>query len=128
MTSDDISDTRFDDGKQVKSEVLEWLSHLARMDLRAKEIEDLLRSMLSTDVTRPSALDVSRTLKESSICLHFDGMRFATVTPSRFVHSPRGIDRYKELAEKWIGHRMDWWPLENGKRTCPSGNSRISWL
>ncbi|KAI4157901.1 MAG: hypothetical protein LQ342_007906 [Letrouitia transgressa] len=128
LTSDDICDTRFDDGKRVKAEVLEWLSQLARMDLRAQEIEDLLLSMLSTDATRPSALDVSRALKKSSICLHFDGMRFLNFTPSKFVHSPCTIDQYKELVEKWIGHCVDWRPLENGNRTCPLGFSRISWL
>ncbi|KAI4217675.1 MAG: hypothetical protein LQ351_000271 [Letrouitia transgressa] len=128
LTSDDISDTRFDDGKRVKAEVLEWLSQLARMDLRAQEIEVLLVSMLSMDTTRPSALEVSQALKESSICLHFDGMRYLNFTPSRLVRSPCAVDQYKELVEKWLGHCVDWRPLKNGYRTCSPGFSRISWL
>ena len=41
LTSDDISDTRFDDGKKLKGEVLELLSYLATMDPRARETEGL---------------------------------------------------------------------------------------
>ncbi|ERF75939.1 hypothetical protein EPUS_01305 [Endocarpon pusillum Z07020] len=46
LTSDDISDTRFDDGKKAKDEVLEWLSYLATIDVRVQEMEASLRSMV----------------------------------------------------------------------------------
>ena len=55
LTSDELSESRFDDGEKVKVEVLQWLSRLATKDLRAQQIQDLLRSMLDQGSKRPSS-------------------------------------------------------------------------
>lgn len=128
LTSDGISDTRFDDGKRVKAEVLEWTSRLASLDLRVRELEPILQSMLSLIDSRPTALAVSNALRKSSMCLYFDGMRYLQFTPSPWVRFPRLVDRCQEYLEKWIGHRVDWRPLRDPERACPSGHTRISWL
>lgn len=127
LTSDDISDTRFNDGEKVKDEVLEWLSCLATIDLRAQEMEALLRSMLDVNSSRPSAAVISRFLQNSSVCLYFDSMGHLHFTPSRFVRPPSAIDQCKEVVEKWVSHCLDWWPFKNGNRSCPQGYTRISW-
>ena len=127
LTSDDISDARFDDGTKVKGEVLEWLSDLSALDLRAHEMETLLRSMLDTSSDRPSSAVISQSLKSLSTCLYFDGIRYLHIIPSHLVPCPSIIDQCKEGVEKWARQTLDWRPLRNGERSCSPGNSRISW-
>jgi len=57
-TSDEINDTRFDDGEQVKSQVLDWLGYLSSRDPKAKLLEPVLTKMLSASSNRPAARDV----------------------------------------------------------------------
>ena len=123
----DDTDARFDDGKNVKIAVLTWLSRLSGADMRAREIESLLRLMLSTGPKRPPASDVSRMLKKSSLSLYFDGMRFVNFIPSPVCHFSRA-DQFKEQCERWIGCQIDWRPFKDTSRRCPLGCTRISWL
>jgi len=64
LTSDSL--TRFDDGDRVKVEVLEWLISLAKLSMRAAEIESLLRNMLGDAHSRPSASQVVTELRSVS--------------------------------------------------------------
>ena len=127
LTSDDLSDSRFDDGEKVKVEVLEWLSRLATKDLRAQQMQDLLRSMLDEGSRRPSSGRVAHALKSFSFCAYFDGVRVLNFTPSRFLFPPSFVDRCKQTIETKIGHPVSWWPFKDGNRWCPQGYSRISW-
>ena len=127
LTSDDLGDSRFDDGEKVKVEVLQWLSRLATKDLRAQEMHDLLRSMLDTNSKRPSSGQVAQTLKSFSICTYFDGARYLNFTSSNLLPRPPFVDQCKQRVEERVGHPVDWRPFKQGHRTCPPGNSRISW-
>ena len=127
LTSDDFADSRFDDGEKVKVEVLQWLSRLATKDLRAQEMHDLLRSMLDTNSKRPSSGQVAQTFKSFSICTYFDGARYLNFTSSNLLPRPPFVDQYKQRVEERVGHPVDWRPFKQGQRTCPPGNSRISW-
>ena len=127
LTSDDIGDSRFDDGEKVKVEVLQWLSRLATEDLRAQEMHDLLRSMLDTSSKRPSSGQVAQTLKSFSICTYFDGARYLNFTSSDFLPRPPFVDQCKQRVEARVGHPVDWRPFKQGHRSCPPGNSRVSW-
>ena len=127
LTSDDLSDSRFDDGEKVKVEVLQWLSRLATKDLRAQQIQDLLRSMLHKWSKRPSSGHVAQVLKSFSFCAYYDGVRVLNFTPSRFLSPPSLVDRYKQTVETKIGYPVSWWPFKDGDRWCPQGYIRISW-
>ncbi len=127
LTSDDLSDSRFDDGEKVKVEVLQWLSRLATKDLRAQEMHNLLQSMLDTSSKRPSSGQVAQTLKSFSFCTYFDGARNLNFTSSNLLPRPSFGDRCKQMVEKRVGHPVDWRPFKHGNRRCPQGNSRISW-
>lgn len=66
ITSDDISDSRFDDGVQVKAEVLYWLSRLSGHNKRCEKLEPVIRSMLQAQESRPSATEICRMLSQVS--------------------------------------------------------------
>ena len=127
LTSDDLSDSRFDDGEKVKVEVLQWLSRLATKDLRAQQIQDLLRSMLDKGSKRPSSGHVAQVLRSFSFCAYFDGVRRLNFTPSSLLSPPSLVDRCKQTVETKIGYPVSWWPFKDGNRWCPQGYSRISW-
>ena len=127
LTSDDLSDSRFDDGEKVKVEVLQWLSRLATKDLRAQEMHDLLRSMFDTNSKRPSSGQVAKAFKSFSICTYFDGARYLNFTPSNLLPRPSFVDQCKERVEARVGNPVDWRPFKQGNRSCPPGNSRVSW-
>ena len=127
LTSDDLSDTQFDDGEKVKVEVLQWLLRLAAKDLRAQEMHDLLRSMLDQGHSRPSSRRIADMLRGFSFCNYSDGERILNFTTSEFVSCPSLLDRCKDLVEKRVGHQVSWRPFKDGTRWCPQGYSRISW-
>ena len=127
LSSDDLGDSRFDDGEEVKVEVLQWLSRLATKDLRAQEMHDLLRSMLETSSKRPSSGQVAQTLKSFSICTYFDGARYLNFTSSNLLPRPPFVDHYKQRVEERLGHPVDWRPFKQGHRSCLPRHSRISW-
>ena len=127
LTSDDLGDSRFDDGEKVKVEVLQRLSRLATKDLRAQEMQGLLRSMLDTSSQRPSSDHVAQILKSFSVCLYSDGARILNFTSFNFVRRPPFVDRCKQMIEKRVGYPLDWRPFKDGIRWCAQGNSRITW-
>ena len=128
FTSDELSDSRFDDGEKVKTEVLHWLSRLTNTDPRARDIHGLLISMLDIRSRRPSASHVLDVLKNSCLGTYFDGARILNFTPSEYVRSPSLLDLCKAAVENVVGQPVDWWPLSFGARNCPPNHSRISWL
>lgn len=127
LTSDDLDDSRFDDGEKVKAEVLQWLTHLASKDPRAYEMYYLLRSMLDTSSKRPSSGQVAQAFKSFSICTYFDGARDLNFISSNLLLRPSFVDRCKQTIEERVGHPVDWRPFKQGHRTCSPGNSRILW-
>ena len=127
LTSDEISDTRFDDGKIVKDKVLDWILHLSQTDFRARGTGPILRAMLGTSLERPSASSVTQSMRMHGISPCFDGLRNVYITPADIIRTPPAIDRCKERIESWIGQQIDWWPLANGERSCPQDYCRISW-
>ena len=127
FTSDEMSDTRFDDGVKVKDEVLDWILHLSHLDFRARSMRPILREMLSPSSERPSPAVVTRSINASGISPYFDGLRHVYITPADSIRSPPFFDRCKERIESWVGQQMDWWPLSDGERSCPQGYCRIFW-
>ena len=127
LTSDELYDSRFDDGEKVKVEVLQWLSRLATKDLRAQEMHDLLRSMFDTNSKRPSSGQVAQTFKSFSICTYFDGARCLNFTSSKLIPRPPFVDQCKQRVEERLGHPVDWRPFQQGHRSCTPGYSRILW-
>ena len=127
LTSDDLDDSRSDDGEKVKVEVLQWLSRLATKDLRAQEMHDLLRSMFDTNSKRPSSGQVAKAFKSLSICTYFDGARYLNFTSFNLLPRPSFVDQCKQRIEARVGHPVDWRPFKQGHRSCPPGNSRVSW-
>ena len=64
ITSDELEDSRFDDGVKVKDEVLEWLTSLRALDTRAQDLVPLTKSMLAQAKDRPAAAFVSEALRK----------------------------------------------------------------
>lgn len=127
LTSDEISDTCFDDGVKVKDKVLDWISRLSQLDFRARSTGPILRAMLGSASERPSSAVVTQSLKASGISPCFDGLRYVYITPASFIRTPPAIGRCKERIESWVGQQIDWWPFANGEKSCPRGYCRISW-
>ncbi|KAK0516178.1 hypothetical protein JMJ35_000781 [Cladonia borealis] len=92
---------QLDDGVQIKPEVLQWLSRLSRLNLRAKEISVLVKEMLATALQRPISIE--------------------------WVQKPSRIDEWKHYVERKLDARIDWWPLAPPSLPCPQGYIRISW-
>ena len=57
-TEENTTTDHFDDGVSIKKEVLEWLSELGRLDVRAMEIGPLVKRMLAAALIRPSSTTV----------------------------------------------------------------------
>lgn len=66
VSSDMFNDTRFDDGENVKTQVLDWFSHVSGKDVRAKWLEPILREMLLKSAQRPTITHVCEALVEAS--------------------------------------------------------------
>lgn len=127
LTSNALTDTRFDDGEKVKGEVLDWLCYLSKLDSRAEEITLLLKDMLSEATRRPDANSVARALRLNSFCYYLDGSRAVRFINWDRVPQPSLVDRCKERVENILQSRVYWWPLKQGLRACPSTHMRIAW-
>lgn len=76
---------QLDDGMKIKPEVLQWLSRLSELNLRAKEIGALIEEMLAVALQRPTSMRVWEVLLKVSaafgqllylgITLHFSVLR-----------------------------------------------------
>jgi serine/threonine protein kinase len=64
VSSDVFNDTRFDDGEQVKPQVLAFIKRLRRRDYRARILEPLVGKMLAKSVLRPTMAFGCKTLAE----------------------------------------------------------------
>jgi serine/threonine protein kinase len=67
ISSDVFNDTRFDDGEQVKPQVLEFIDRMAYKDYRAKILQPMISDMLAKSVLRPTIAHVCEKLAE--VCL-----------------------------------------------------------
>ena len=99
LTSDEISDTRFDDGVKVKDKVLDWILHLSQLDFRARSMGPILREMLGSSSQRPAPAIVTQSIRTRDISPCFDGLRHVYFTPAEFTRTPPAIDRCKERVE-----------------------------
>lgn len=64
VTSDELSDTLFDDGVKVKGEVINWIRRLCQNNPRVAEIEKILQQMLAEHLNRPTAAYISQQLQQ----------------------------------------------------------------
>ena len=62
MTSDGFYDTAFDDGVQVKAEVLEWLRRLSLKHYGADAVQTVIAQMMARSAQRPSTTDIQAQL------------------------------------------------------------------
>jgi serine/threonine protein kinase len=67
VSSDVFNDTRFDDGEQVKPQVLEFIDRMAYKDYRAGMLQAMISGMLAKSALRPTIAHVCEKLAE--VCL-----------------------------------------------------------
>ncbi|PVH76106.1 kinase-like protein [Cadophora sp. DSE1049] len=119
LTSDQISDSMYDDGIKVKAQVLEWLNTLANWENRAGEIVPLIQSMLNESSKRPTASIVVERLSNV--------IRLVRFTPWTHVPKPGYTDSWKVRLEEKLGAPIDWKPFASVKRACSPGMTRVLW-
>ncbi|KAF5598015.1 serine threonine kinase [Fusarium pseudocircinatum] len=72
ISSDVFNDTRFDDGEQVKPQVLEFIDQMAYRDYRARMLQSVISDMLAKSALRPTIALVCENLAES----HFPNISY----------------------------------------------------
>ncbi|KAL9565715.1 hypothetical protein ACKAV7_009897 [Fusarium commune] len=66
VSSDVFNDTRFDDGEQVKRQVLKFIERMAFMDHRAGMLQSVISKMLAKSALRPTIAYVCEKLAENN--------------------------------------------------------------
>jgi len=72
VSSDVFNDTRFDDGEQVKPQVLEFIDRMAYKDYRAGMLQAMISGMLAKSALRPTIAHACEKLAE--VCLFAFGV------------------------------------------------------
>ncbi|KAF5644454.1 serine threonine kinase [Fusarium sp. NRRL 52700] len=128
ISSDVFNDTRFDDGEQVKPQVLEFIDRLAYQDYRAGMLQSIIKEMLAKSAVRPTIALVCENLAE----IHFpnisynDGVRVVQFVPAhRLVRSRFDTTRLK--IEEWIGRPIDWAPFHQPLPRLDAGGYTAAW-
>ncbi|KAF5592203.1 serine threonine kinase [Fusarium subglutinans] len=128
ISSDEFNDTRFDDGEQVKSQVLEFIDRMAYKDDRAGMLQSVIKEMLAKSALRPTIALVCENLAEN----HFpnisynDGVRVVQFIPAqRLVRSRFNTLRLK--IEEWTGRPIDWAPFRQPLPRLNAGGYMATW-
>jgi hypothetical protein len=70
------------------------------------------------------------THRQMSFCSYWDGANVLRFTPAdevQAMYPVRFTDRMKAWIEHKLDSRVDWYPLKQGRRSCPHGHMRITW-
>lgn len=71
FSTDNFNDARFDDGEQVKPQVLEFIDQMAYKDYRAGMMQSVIKEMLAKSALRPTIARVCQELAE--VCFSHSG-------------------------------------------------------
>ncbi|KAH6898373.1 hypothetical protein B0T10DRAFT_543346 [Thelonectria olida] len=125
--SDSFNDTRFDNGEDVKSEVLQWISGLSKADERAQRLEPLLCKMLAKSICRPTIRAVCKELMEVMKIEYHDGLRLVQFTPENQASPVSRVDAFRLSVENWIGHPVDWSPFPRPRVALGPNETMMTW-
>ncbi|SCV54173.1 uncharacterized protein FFB14_13510 [Fusarium fujikuroi] len=121
ISSDEFNDTRFDDGEQVKAQVLEFIDRMGYKDNRAGMLQSIIKEMLAKSALRP-------TIAHNNFpnISYNDGVRVVQFVPSdRLAHSR--FDTVRLKIEEWTGRPIDWAPLNQTLPKLDAGGYMAIW-
>ncbi|RBA18502.1 serine/threonine protein kinase [Fusarium proliferatum] len=112
ISSDVFNDTRFDDGEQVKPQVLKFINQMAYKDYRAGMLQSMIKEMLAKSALRPTIAEVCEELAEKNFPgINFnDGLRLIRFVAADSL-APSPLDLLRQKLERWAGRPIDWAPL-----------------
>ncbi|KAF5651367.1 serine threonine kinase [Fusarium tjaetaba] len=128
ISSDVFHDTRFDDGEQVKPQVLEFIDRMAYKDYRAGMLQPVIKEMLAKSALRPTIADVCEDLADNNFpnISYDDGVRIVRfVSADRLAHSR--FDTVRLKIEEWTGRSIDWAPLQQPLPKVDAGDYIATW-
>ncbi|KAF5968001.1 serine/threonine protein kinase [Fusarium bulbicola] len=128
VSSDVFNDTRFDDGEQVKPQVLEFIERMAHKDHRAEMLQSVISDMLAKSALRPTITDVCEKLADNNFpnISYNDGVRMVQFVPAnRLTHSH--LDTLRLKIEELTGRPMDWAPLQQPVPKFGAGDYIATW-
>ncbi|KAG4277154.1 serine/threonine protein kinase [Fusarium proliferatum] len=128
ISSDVFNDTRFDDGEQVKPQVLEFIERMASNDYRAQMLQSVISDMLAKSALRPTIAEVCEDLAEKNFPdINFnDGLRLVRFVPADFL-APSPLDSLRLKIERWTGRPIDWAPLSEPLPKLDAGGYVATW-
>ncbi|KAL6399804.1 serine/threonine protein kinase [Ilyonectria robusta] len=129
VSSDMFNDTRFDDGENVKTQVLDWFSHLSGKDVRAKLLEPILREMLLKSAQRPTITHVCEALIEVNFLniVYDDGLRLVRFAPANQVKPLTRVETLQLGMEKLTGRPIDWTPFRRPRQVLRPDQFMMTW-
>ncbi|SCO53165.1 uncharacterized protein FFMR_11394 [Fusarium fujikuroi] len=128
ISSDVFNDTRFDDGEQVKPQVLEFIDQMAYKDYRAGMVQSVIKGMLTKSALRPTIARVCEELAENNFPdINFnDGVRVVQFVPAdRLARSH--FDALRLKIEEWTGRPIDWAPFRQPLPRLDAGGYMATW-
>ncbi|KAF5543944.1 serine threonine kinase [Fusarium mexicanum] len=110
VSSDVFNDTRFDDGEQVKPQVLEFIERMAHKDHRAEMLQSVISDMLAKSALRPTIADVCEKLADNNFpnISYNDGWHGAELA---LALSDDEFNRYKATCFSVITNNVPLLPL-----------------
>ncbi|RKL28355.1 hypothetical protein BFJ72_g12586 [Fusarium proliferatum] len=128
ISSDVFNDTRFDDGEQVKPQVLEFIDLMAYKDYRAGMMQSVIKEMLAKSALRPTIARVCQELAENNFLdINFnDGVRVVQFVPADRLARSR-FDALRLKIEEWTGRPIDWAPFRQPLPRLDAGGYMATW-
>ncbi|OBS29445.1 hypothetical protein FPOA_03381 [Fusarium poae] len=128
ISSDVFNDTRFDDGEQIKPQVLEFLERMACKDTRARMLQATISEMLSKSALRPTIKRVCENLAQNNFpnIGYNDGVRVVRFVPADRLPYSR-FDKWKLNIERWTGRPIDWAPFGRPQPKLDAGGFLATW-
>ncbi|KAJ4046559.1 hypothetical protein NW753_009380 [Fusarium oxysporum] len=128
VSSDVFNDTRFDDGEQVKPQVLEFIDRMAYKDYRAGMLQAMISGMLAKSALRPTIAHVCEKLAENNFpnIRYNDGVRVIRFIPEDRLACSR-FDTFRLKIEEWTGRPIDWAPLNQPLPKLDAGGYMAIW-
>ncbi|CVL12815.1 uncharacterized protein FPRN_09895 [Fusarium proliferatum] len=128
ISSDVFNDTRFDDGEQIKPQVLEFIDLMAYKDYRAGMMQSVIKEMLAKSALRPTIARVCQELAENNFPdINFnDGVRVVQFVPADRLARSR-FDALRLKIEELTGRPIDWAPFRQPLLRLDAGGYVATW-
>ncbi|KAF5699322.1 serine threonine kinase [Fusarium mundagurra] len=128
ISSDVFNDTRFDDGEQVKPQVLEFIDQMACKDYRAGMLQSVIKEMLAKSSLRPTIAHVCKKLADNNFpnISYNDGVRMVRFVPADRLARSR-FDTLRLKIEEWTGRPIDWAPFRQPRPRLDAGGYMATW-